>query len=81
MGKNKQQVLEDISSKLLITNIEMDLANQAISLSYEDSYLYDLLLDWSKENNNSLKKEMHDEIINYTEEILRLGNKNGQTRE
>jgi hypothetical protein len=44
---------------------------QAAKLALEDKYLYDLLVDWMKEPGGESKDMMKEEIINYTDEILR----------
>ena len=44
---------------------------QAAKLALEDKYLYELLLDWMKEPEGETKNMMREEIINYTDEMLR----------
>ena len=40
-------------------------------LAEEDNYLYDLMVDWAKEIDGEAKTMMREEIVNYTEEIIR----------
>lgn len=47
---------------------------QAAKLALEDKYLYDLLIDWMKEPDGETKNMMKEEVINYTEEMLRKAN-------
>lgn len=52
----------------------------AAKLALEDKYLRDLMIDWMKETNTYIKSEMLNEVINYTDEILRkLKAKNDNT--
>jgi hypothetical protein len=44
---------------------------QAAKLALEDKYLYELLLDWMKEPEGETKNMMREEVINYTDEMLR----------
>lgn len=81
--ENKQKQIEEIAPRLadaspnnIVTIV------RAISLSYGDQYLYDLIVDWDKERNNTVKDEMKDEVITYTEEVLRqLKNKDASISE
>jgi hypothetical protein len=50
---------------------------QAAKLASEDKYLYELLLDWMKEPEGEAKNMMREEVINYTDEILRKAKING----
>lgn len=45
---------------------------QAAKLASEDKYLYDLMIDWMKEPEGEAKNMMKEEIINYTDEKLRM---------
>lgn len=43
----------------------------AAKIAMEDKYLYELMIDWMKSVDGEPKDMMKEEIINYTEEILR----------
>lgn len=61
-------IVEDILTK---PNVDAQLIIKANKLALEDDYLYDLMVDWMKETNDYIKGEMFQEIINYTEEVIR----------
>jgi len=64
--------MSDIRSELSkLKNVNSTVINSAIRLSLEDKYLSDLINDCLQENNEHNKNEMAQEIVNYTEEVLR----------
>lgn len=52
-------------------NVEGMVIWNASKLASEDSYLYNLMMDWAKETDSSMKNELLKEVISYTDEILR----------
>ena len=61
-------IVEDI---LTNPNVDFSLVQSAGKLAAEDNYLYDLMSDYMKETNFSIKNELLSEILNYTHEVLR----------
>lgn len=55
-------------------NVNASLVWDASKLALEDKYLYNLLVDWAKSTSDISKALFLDEILNYTEERLRLLN-------
>lgn len=52
-------------------NVEGLLIWNAAKLALEDKYLYDLMLDWALQTNESIKDELLTEVGSYTYETLR----------
>ena len=44
---------------------------EAAKLALEDKYLYELMLDWMIVTDSDIKNMLMEEVVNYTEEILR----------
>lgn len=55
-------------------NVNASLVWDAAKIALEDKYLYNLLVDWAKSTSDISKALFLDEILNYTEERLRLLN-------
>lgn len=55
-------------------NVQASLVWDATKIALEDKYLYDLLIDWAKSTSEVSKALFLDEILNYTEEKLRVLN-------
>lgn len=75
MEKNIDQLGYIRDEMLTSPDIEALTVWNAARLAEEDQYLYDLMIDWAKETDNSLKSEMLKEVIDYTNEILRKFNR------
>jgi len=43
----------------------------ASKIAEEDNYLYELMIDWMKVVDDHIKLMLMDEVVNYTEEIVR----------
>lgn len=58
----------------LLTNPNVDYRTvaDACRLAEEDDYLYDLMVDYMKESNSSIRTELLNEVYNYTDEMLRV---------
>jgi hypothetical protein len=72
---NKFEQLAIIRDEILTDpNVSASLVWDAAKIAEEDKYLNDLLLDWMKSTNEFAKGLYLDEILNYTEEKLRVLN-------
>jgi hypothetical protein len=72
---NKFEQLIIIRDEIL-TNpaVDASLVWDATKLAEEDKYLNDLLVDWAKSTNELSKSFYLDEILNYTEQKLKVLN-------
>lgn len=69
----KNQLVEEARYKMsLDLSIPSNIISDSTSLALKDKYLYDLISDWLIENNEYNKDEMLKEIVNYTDEMLRM---------
>lgn len=69
----RNQLVEQARYKMsLDLSIPSKIINDSTSLALKDEYLYDLMSDWLTEKNEYNKDEMLKEIVNYTDEILRM---------
>lgn len=69
---NKFEQLAIIRDEILTDpNVNASLIWDASKIAYEDKYLYELLLDWMKSTSDISRALFLDEILNYTEEMLR----------
>lgn len=71
MDKKFEQIMIIRDTMIEDPTINSSLVWNAAKIANEDKYLYDLMIDWMKETNSYSKQMMQDEILNYTEEILR----------
>lgn len=72
-NNNKNQAVEQAREKMLSSGtIPSYIINDSISLALTDRYLFDLISDWATENNDFIKNELQQEIINYTDELIRV---------
>lgn len=69
----KNQLVEEARYKLsLDLKVPLNVIDTSLSLALKDDYLFDLIGDWLKERNEHIKDEMLKEIVNYTDEVIRL---------
>jgi len=69
----KNQLVEQVKNRMSKDwTIPSDIISNSASLALKDVYLYDLMSDWLKEKNDYNKHEMLKEIINYTDEMIRI---------
>jgi len=72
---NKFEQLSIIRDEILTDpNIDASLVWDAAKIAEEDKYLNDLLIDWAKSTSDISKAFYLDEIMNYTQERLRVLN-------
>lgn len=72
---NKFEQLAIIRDEILTDpNVNASLVWDATKIAEEDKYLHDLLIDWMKSTSDISKALFLDEILNYTEERVRLLN-------
>ena len=72
---NKFDQLIVIRDEILTNpNVQASLVWDAAKIAEEDKYLSNLMIDWAKSTNEFAKGLFLDEILNYTEEKLRLLN-------
>ncbi len=73
MDLKKLEQISHIKDELLSNpKATYSVISNTCKLAEEDDYLYDLLLDFMKEANSHIKKELLNEAFNYTEEKLRV---------
>ena len=69
---NRLETLSFICDDILTNpTVNAQTVLNATKLASEDNYLYDLMVDWAKEIDGEAKTMMREEIVNYTEEIIR----------
>jgi len=69
---NKLEQLVIIKDELLMDpSVDASLILKAYRLAEEDSYLYELMIDWMKVVDPDIKNMLREEIFNYTEEMIR----------
>lgn len=56
----------------LASNTDSNLLYRISIIAFSDDYLYDLLVDFQKAVPGNIKTELYNEIINYTEEKIRV---------
>lgn len=69
--KRLEQISFIVDELLTDPSVDFKVVNSAGKLASEDKYLYELMVDWMKSTDNYIKGAMKDEILNYTEEVLR----------
>jgi hypothetical protein len=70
--ETKLEALSIIKDELLMDKtVDARVVINAAKLAEEDNYLYELLIDWMKVTDENIKDMLRDEVINYTEEVLR----------
>lgn len=69
----KNQLVEKARYEMsLDLTVPLNTINDSTTLALKDKYLYDLIGDWLSERNDHNKNELLKEIVNYTDEILRV---------
>jgi len=69
---NKNQLVEQARTKMSLDGtIPSYIINDSTSLALSDKYLLDLIGDWIIEKNEYIRGELQQEIINYTDELIR----------
>ena len=71
MEKNLEQLSIIVDEILTDPGVHCVTILNAQKLAMEDKYLYDLMVDFAKESDQSIKDSYLNEIIEYTEEKLR----------
>ena len=70
--ETKLEALSIIKDELLMDKtVDARTIINAAKIAEEDTYLYDLLIDWMSVVDPNIKNMLKDEVINYTEEVLR----------
>lgn len=70
--ETKLEALSIIKDELLMDKtVDARVVINAAKLAEEDNYLYELLIDWMKVTDENIKDMLRDEVLNYTEEMLR----------
>lgn len=56
---------------LMDPSVDASLVLKAYRMAEGDKYLYELMIDWMKVVDPNIKNMLRDELVNYTEEVIR----------
>lgn len=69
---DRLEALSIIKDEMLMDkDIDAQTVLKSAKLAEEDNYLYELMIDWMKVVDPNIKSMLKDDILNYTEEMIR----------